>query len=67
MEGLLKHCDRGIGVYSGSRRVGYMIKNKNIGLFPSKSSLINLLNERPAFILINRILEVVNKDGTSEQ
>jgi hypothetical protein len=36
--------DRAIGIYSGSRRIGYFVKNQKDGLFPSKSSLMALLN-----------------------
>lgn len=53
-------------MYSGSRRMGYMIKGNNSGIFPSKTSLIGLLNERPAFIYITRLNESISAKGESK-
>ena len=58
---LLTDFDRGAGVFSGSRRIGYFIKGHASGVFPNKHSLINLLNERPSFIYINRLIKKKNK------
>ena len=42
--GLMRNVERGVGVYSGSRRIGYLIKGQSQGIFPNKRSLVSLLN-----------------------
>ena len=63
MTALISDFDRGAGVFSGSRRIGYFIKGQHNGIFPNKNSLISTLNERPSFILLNRLLK---SDGKLE-
>jgi hypothetical protein len=53
---IINKTPKAIGVYSGSRRIGYFIKGQTNGIFPSKSSLLTTLNERPSFIYISRLI-----------
>ncbi len=41
---IIKNLSKAIGAYSGSRRVGYLMKGQAEGIFPNKSSLLNILN-----------------------
>ena len=59
---VIKNVSKAIGVYSGSRRVGYLIKGQSEGLFPNKSSLLHTLNERPPFIYISRLINYPTLD-----
>ena len=57
MEILMERVNKGAGVYSGSRRIGYYVQGEADGIYPNKQSLISLLNERPPFIYITRLLK----------
>lgn len=64
MAALLNDFDRGAAVYSGSRRIGYDFKGSKSSIHPHKTSLISLLNERPPFIFLNRILNTKSQTNS---
>ena len=53
---MIVHFKGGVAFNSGSRRLGYFLKGKQSGILPHKSCLMRLLNERPSFILITRLM-----------
>lgn len=41
---IIKNINKSVGIYSGSRRVGYFMHGKPDGIFPSKMCLLTTLN-----------------------
>lgn len=54
---IIKFHHKAIGAYSGSRRVGYLMKGQQDGIFPNKFSLLSTLNEHPQFVHASRLLK----------
>ncbi len=66
MVDFMKKTSKAVGVYSGSRRVGYNVKGLADGIFPSKSSLLTVLNEKPTFVYITRLAMTVSMDNSKK-